>query len=236
MWDCGLSGISMISWVDSLRRFLERHEVEGERQRTALSARLEKVVKQLTKQFPAITRVAVIGSFLTPRLFRADSDIDLVVCGLSGKEYFDALSLLERELQVPVDLIREEALPESARLRLETRWCSMPGREYETIQTLRSELRALLDRVQELDGKLQGYTAQSPQPEALPETVLITVSYLLSGIYSCFEDQFLKIATVFENRVENPASWHRELLERMQIEVEGVRPRVLGRPAFRLLN
>jgi|GraSoiStandDraft_51_1057287.scaffolds.fasta_scaffold733929_2 hypothetical protein len=112
----------------------------------------------------------------------------------------------------------------------------MPGREYETIQTLRSELRALLDRVQELDGKLQGYTAQSPQPEALPETVLITVSYLLSGIYSCFEDQFLKIATVFENRVENPASWHRELLERMQIEVEGVRPRVLGRPAFRLLN
>ena len=112
----------------------------------------------------------------------------------------------------------------------------MPGREYETIQTLRSELRALLDRVQELDGKLQGYTAQSPQPEALPETVLITVSYLLSGIYSCFEDQFRKIATVFENRVENPASWHRELLERMQIEVEGVRPRVLGRPAFRLLN
>ena len=112
----------------------------------------------------------------------------------------------------------------------------MPGREYETIQTLRSELRALLDRVQELDGKLQGYTAQSPQPEALPEAVLITVSYLLSGIYSCFEDQFLKIATVFENRVENPASWHRELLERMQIEVEGVRPQVLGRPAFRLLN
>ena len=49
-------------------------------------------------------------------------------------------------------------------------------------------------------------------------------------------DQFRKIATVFENRVENPASWHRELLERMQIEVEGVRPRVLGRPAFRLLN
>ena len=112
----------------------------------------------------------------------------------------------------------------------------MPGREYETIQTLRSELRALLDRVQELDGKLQGYTAQSPQPEALPETVLITVSYLLSGIYSCLEDQFRKIATVFENRVENPASWHRELLERMQIEVEGVRPRVLNRPAFRLLN
>ena len=110
----------------------------------------------------------------------------------------------------------------------------MPGREYETIQTLKSELLALLDRVRELDSKLQGYTEQYPQE--LPEPFLITVSYLLNGIYSCFEDQFLKIAKVFENRVENPASWHRELLERMQIEVEGVRPRVLNRATFRLLN
>jgi hypothetical protein len=115
-------------------------------------------------------------------------------------------------------------------------WYCMPGREYETIQTLKSELLALLDRVRELESKLQGYVDQHPPPGELPETVLITVSYLLSGIYSCFEDQFLKIARVFENRVENPASWHRELLERMQIEVEGVRPRVLGRTAFRLLN
>jgi ribonuclease HepT-like protein len=112
----------------------------------------------------------------------------------------------------------------------------MPTREYETIQTLKSELFALLERVQELDRKLQDYATQYPLPQELPETVLITVSYLLNGIYSCFEDQFLKIAKVFENRVENPAWWHRELLERMQIEVEGVRPRVLNRPAFRLLN
>jgi hypothetical protein len=112
----------------------------------------------------------------------------------------------------------------------------MPAREYETLQTLKSELLALLERVQELDSKLQGYTDQYPAPQLLPEAVLITVSYLLNSIYSCFEDQFLKVAKVFENRVENPASWHRELLERMQLIVEGVRPRVLGRPAFRLLN
>jgi hypothetical protein len=112
----------------------------------------------------------------------------------------------------------------------------MPGREYETIQTLKSELLALLDQVWELDGKLRGYAEQHPPPGALPETVLITVSYLLGNIYGCFEDQLLKIAAVFEDRVENPASWPRELLERMQLEIEGVRPRVLGRTTFRLLN
>jgi hypothetical protein len=112
----------------------------------------------------------------------------------------------------------------------------MPAREYETLQTLKSELLALLERVQELDSKLQGYNEQYPAPQLFPEAVLITVSYLLNSVYSCFEDQFLKVAKVFENRVENPASWHRELLERMQLVVEGVRPRVLDRPAFRLLN
>jgi hypothetical protein len=112
----------------------------------------------------------------------------------------------------------------------------MPTKAYEIIQTLKSELRVLLDRVAEVDEKLEGYLEQYPPLGELPEPVLITVSYLLNNIYSSLEDQFLKIAKVFENRVENPASWHREWLERMQIEVEGVRPRVLRRASFRLLN
>ncbi len=112
----------------------------------------------------------------------------------------------------------------------------MASREFETLQTLKSELFALLDQAQELDEKLQGYVAQYPEPQEFPEAVLITIAYLLNGIYSCYEDQFLKIAKAFENRVENPAAWHRELLERMRIEIEGVRPQVLDRSAFRLLN
>ena len=112
----------------------------------------------------------------------------------------------------------------------------MPGKEYETIQTLKSELRALYQRVQELDEKLRDFTPQPSPPEALSEPVLITAAYLLTCLYSCIEDQLLAIARVFENRVENPAARRREVLERMQLEIEGVRPRVLGRTAFRLLN
>ena len=112
----------------------------------------------------------------------------------------------------------------------------MVSREFETLQTLKSELLALLDQAQELDEKLQKYVVQYPEPGEFPEAVLITVAYLLNGLYCCYEDQFLKVAKAFENRVENPATWHRELLDRMRIEVEGVRPQVLDRPAFRLLN
>ena len=93
--------------------------------------------------------------------------------------------------------------------------------ELEVLQTLKSELVALLERAQELDNKIEDYLIQVPSGQALSEPVLITLAYLLNALYSCFEDQFQKIARVFENRITNLASWHRELLERMGIEVEG---------------
>jgi hypothetical protein len=112
----------------------------------------------------------------------------------------------------------------------------MAERELEVLQTLKSEIIALLERAQELEGKIEGYLTQASSGQALTEPILITLAYLLAALYSCFEDQFQKIARVFENRITNPASWHRELLERMGIEVEGIRPRVLSRESLRLLN
>jgi len=100
-------------WVDSLRRFLDRQEAEEEQYRATIASRLLSAKEELVRQFPAVTRVAVIGSFCTPSLFRRDSDVDIVVCGLSVADYFIALFLLERILQVPVDLLREEEIPES---------------------------------------------------------------------------------------------------------------------------
>ena len=89
-----------------------------EQRRDAILIRAKQAVPQLIKRFPTISRVAVIGSLLTPELFREDSDIDLVVCGLVRKDYFAAFFLLEHELQVSIYLIREEEIPESLRFRL----------------------------------------------------------------------------------------------------------------------
>lgn len=108
-----------LSCIDSLRLFLERGEVRKEQRRDAILARLGQAVPQFVKRFPTISRVAVIGSLLTPQLFREDSDVDLVVSGLLPKDYFDAFLVLEHALQVPVDLIREEEIPERLRLRLQ---------------------------------------------------------------------------------------------------------------------
>ncbi len=111
----------------------------------------------------------------------------------------------------------------------------MKKHSFEVIRTLEGEINFLLKRVSELDNNLTEYITCENEQKA-SQTLIIAMAYTLSGIYSCFEDQFLKIARAFENRVENPASWHKELLERMQIEVTDVRPAVISRESFAALD
>ncbi|MBU0701527.1 hypothetical protein KKE26_09615 [bacterium] len=105
----------------------------------------------------------------------------------------------------------------------------------EVIRTLEGEVNFLMERVTELDNNLMEYiSCKKEQGES--QLLTIAMAYALSGIYSCFEDQFSKIARVFENRVENLASWHKELLKRMRIEVPDIRPTVISRESFAILD
>lgn len=101
----------------------------------------------------------------------------------------------------------------------------------EVIRTLEGEINFLMERMNELDDDLREYICQK-EIQGESRILIIAMAYALSGIYSCLEDQFIRIARVFENRVENPASWHKELLERMRIEVIGIRPAVISRRSF----
>lgn len=107
----------------------------------------------------------------------------------------------------------------------------MKKKDKSIIDTLVSEVEFLLKQIRELDDKLR-INVQNIQEH--PH--LVTAAYHLSGIYSCLEDIFFKIAKVFENRVENPSSWHRELLERMRIDVRHIRPHVISEKVYPLLD
>ncbi len=97
--------------LESLRRFLYRQESHARRQREDIEERLHRLLPSFTRHFPEVERLWVIGSFTDPRFFGATSDVDIVVRGLPSERYFEALDILERELGVPVDLIREEEAP-----------------------------------------------------------------------------------------------------------------------------
>jgi len=62
------------------------------------------------------------------------------------------------------------------------------------------------------------------------------LGYLFHNLYCSVEDLWQEVARTFENRLEDPASYHRELLQRMRLEIPGIRPRLLNTSSYQLLN
>jgi hypothetical protein len=56
------------------------------------------------------------------------------------------------------------------------------------------------------------------------------LGYTLHNIYNLMENSFFRIAKQFENNIGNE-TWHKELLYRMTLSIEGIRPRVIDRQA-----
>ena len=54
------------------------------------------------------------------------------------------------------------------------------------------------------------------------------LGYTIHNIYNAMESYFRRVSRFFENDLP-PSACHRELVERMTIEIEGLRPRLLDR-------
>ncbi len=65
---------------------------------------------------------------------------------------------------------------------------------------------------------------------------VVYLGYYLHNIYCAFEDMFKETVKAFENRIDDPSKYHRELLKRMVIEVPGIRPQFLSRASAEALD
>lgn len=63
-----------------------------------------------------------------------------------------------------------------------------------------------------------------------------SLAYQLHNLYCAFEDLFRMVADRFENHIEERSRFHVELLKRMAIAIPGVRPALISRKAFELLD
>jgi hypothetical protein len=71
--------------------------------------------------------------------------------------------------------------------------------------------------------------------ESEPQEVLIVVAYRLHNLYVAFENIFRNISTAFENHLDS-ASWHRQLLQRMRLDLTPLRPAVIDPEAYERLD
>ena len=65
-----------------------------------------------------------------------------------------------------------------------------------------------------------------------PMSALI-VAGLLENYYTCLETIYLRISQSFENELD-PARWHDDLLQKMTLQIEGVRTAAVSEDAFPL--
>ena len=64
---------------------------------------------------------------------------------------------------------------------------------------------------------------------------LVFIAYHLHGLYTAFENVFRNIAAVFENQLDS-AEWHRQLLQRMRLDLTPLRPAVIDAEMYEKLR
>lgn len=66
-------------------------------------------------------------------------------------------------------------------------------------------------------------------------SLLVESAFIVNQIYTGMERIFRNIAVTFENNIDERL-WHRALLDRMRLEIEGIRPSFLSEESFDLCN
>ena len=104
---------------------------------------------------------------------------------------------------------------------------------------MKGEIQVLIAFIKRQETTMEGIFREIEQRIALLDTspeVLIFVAYYLHNLYCSLEDIFKEVSRVFENTIDEPEKWHRELLLKMTLEVEGIRPRLISEESFVILD
>lgn len=104
----------------------------------------------------------------------------------------------------------------------------------EAFAILKAEIKeeiSQLDRVKtEYEALWQRVKLENPTRDEV-----ILIGFHLHNFYNGCENIFRLVARFFENDLP-PLTWHAELLKRMMLEIEGIRPQVIDRQLFKKLD
>ena len=101
------------------------------------------------------------------------------------------------------------------------------------LRVLQAEVEAQLAKIEQVHDELENRAGQmqADHPGSIEST-----AYQLHNLYSAAEDLFKIVASAFENGVADLSRWHSELLHRMALNIQGVRPALLSPESVKLLD
>jgi len=82
---------------------------------------------------------------------------------------------------------------------------------------------AVLDRIESF---YDDYVAHIDVNQRSTTDAIVTAE-ILNNYYTCLETVFLRVSQYFENSLDT-AHWHQDLLEKMTIQIDGIRPQVVS--------
>ena len=100
----------------------------------------------------------------------------------------------------------------------------------ERLSLLSATIRAQSEEIERIFDKIED------RRRGEGEATLESLAYQLHNLYCAFEDLLKLVADSFENHIEASAHYHRTLLWRMKIPIEGVRPALLSETSHKLLD
>ena len=102
------------------------------------------------------------------------------------------------------------------------------------IERLRAELKSDAERIELLysSNRKAEERIQAGADDYLDYAAL---GYTIHNLFSLMENSCFRIAKFFENHISDE-SWHKELLDRMRLNIDGVRPAFLSDETYYLLD
>lgn len=97
---------------------------------------------------------------------------------------------------------------------------------------LKAELGAQVKEIEKIFLEIEDRRRGARRSKAKLESL----AYKLHNLYCAFEDLFKIVARHFENQVEDIARYHKELLKRMALSIDGVRPALLSEDVLNSLD
>lgn len=102
--------------------------------------------------------------------------------------------------------------------------------EKEGLTILKSEVESQIKEIESIYLKIE------KRRQKRGKAALESTAYQLHNLYCAFEDLFKIIAETFENHIQDKSGYHVELLKRMTMIIEGIRPNFLSGESYRLLD
>ena len=99
-----------------------------------------------------------------------------------------------------------------------------------------SNIEEDIQAIEEIFAALERYKLPDGLLSVEDEDAMILIAYRLHNLYSAFENIFLNVARTFENQIDEKAGWHTQLLARMRLDLQPLRPPVIDRAAFQALD